>query len=117
VRFFLDHDVSTAVARSLRAAGHEAWSAENAALDQAVDDDLSVYAHDHKAILVTHDREFSRRRRQNVVGWHVLIRGHEWEAAALLGSHLDTIESLTNGHADVFFEISERGCELSFGWD
>jgi hypothetical protein len=37
----------------------------DAGLSEADDDTLTMYAHEHRAVLVTHDDEFSRRRRRN----------------------------------------------------
>jgi hypothetical protein len=39
-RFVCDHDVDAAVAMMLRKAGHEAWTAADAGLYRAGDDDL-----------------------------------------------------------------------------
>jgi predicted nuclease of predicted toxin-antitoxin system len=117
VRFFLDHDVSAAVRHALLARGHECWTAAEAGLDLVADDELTVYAHDKRAVLVTHDREFSQRRRRNVVGQHLELRCNEWEAAQLLVAHLHSVESLTQAHRDVFIAMSAKGCEQSFAWE
>jgi predicted nuclease of predicted toxin-antitoxin system len=84
VRFFLDNDVDVAVAHALRRAGHDCWTAANAGLETGSDDDLTVYAYDHRAVLVTHDKEFSTRRRVNVIGHHIWLRCLEWDAAGVL---------------------------------
>lgn len=47
--------------------GHDAWTAAQAGLNQEPDDTLTVYAYERDAVLLTHDREFSQRRRKNVV--------------------------------------------------
>ena len=44
LRFVCDHDVDTAVAAMLRRRGHDAWTASNAGLSTASDDELTVYA-------------------------------------------------------------------------
>jgi predicted nuclease of predicted toxin-antitoxin system len=116
LRFFLDQDVSVAVAKALRADGHECWTASEARLGGEADDALTVYASDRRAVLVTHDREFSQRRRRNVVGWPVYLRCYEWEASKLLLAHLNEIERVINRRPDVFMAISVSGCELSYGW-
>ena len=67
-RFVCDHDVDVAVAMMLRKAGHEAWTAADAGLYRAGDDDLTVYADNKDAVLISHDTEFSQRRRRNVIG-------------------------------------------------
>jgi predicted nuclease of predicted toxin-antitoxin system len=71
VRFVLDQDVDARVAAALRAQDHDAWTVGSAGLALAGDDALTVYACKHGAALLTHDIEFSARRRKNVVGQHV----------------------------------------------
>jgi hypothetical protein len=51
LRFVCDHDVDTAVAAMLRRRGHEAWTASNAGLSAASDDELTVYADNQSAAL------------------------------------------------------------------
>lgn len=68
-RFFLDHDVPASVAAMLRAEGHQCWTANEAGLaTESQDDNLTVYADEHRAVLVTLDREFSQRRLKNSIG-------------------------------------------------
>jgi predicted nuclease of predicted toxin-antitoxin system len=88
VRFFLDNDVPVSVAKMLRSRGHECWTAGEAGLADAQDDNLTVYATVHYAVLVTLDREFSQRRRKNPIGHHVWLHCPDPEAAAVLGAHL-----------------------------
>lgn len=102
--------------RRLRAAGHECWTAYDAGLSAAGDDDLTVYAHDQRAVLVTHDVEFSKRRRRNVIGWHVQMRCREWEAADLLIRHLDYVQEQTTRFQDIWIAISHEGAETAHGW-
>ena len=113
MRFFLDHDVDARVCGRLHAAGHEAWSAADAGLNEVSDDALTVYAQEHGAILVTHDREFSRRRRRNAVGWHVHMRCHESQAADLLLVHARDLEALVDARSDLFVAISTRGMNVA----
>jgi predicted nuclease of predicted toxin-antitoxin system len=54
-RFVCDHDVDVAVAMMLRKAGYEAWTAADAGLYRAGDDDLTVYADNKDAVLISHD--------------------------------------------------------------
>ncbi|MGH3793714.1 MAG: DUF5615 family PIN-like protein [Pseudonocardiaceae bacterium] len=44
----------------LRKAGHEAWTAADAGLYRAGDDDLTVYADNKNAVLISHDVNFSQ---------------------------------------------------------
>lgn len=48
-------------------------------LARAGDDALTVYACEHRAVLLTHDVEFSTRRRKHVIGHHVFLRCNEWD--------------------------------------
>jgi hypothetical protein len=88
VRFFLDHDVDSAVATMLRRKRHTVWAAGDAALSRTTDDVLSVYADTKRAVLVTHDVEFTARRRAEPIGQHVRLACREWEAADVLARHL-----------------------------
>jgi predicted nuclease of predicted toxin-antitoxin system len=84
VRFFLDNDIDAAVGVMLRREKHKAWAASQAGLADASDDEISVYAVEHHAAVVTHDQAFTERRRKNTYGQHVWVRSAEWEAAAVL---------------------------------
>jgi hypothetical protein len=92
--FFLDNDVDVAVRKALIEAGYTAWSAAQAAMSFDSDDALTVYAADRSAVLLTHDREFSTRRRANVVGRHVWLACDESEAVAVLFAYLDDLAPL-----------------------
>lgn len=73
------------------------------------DDDLTVYADGKHAVLLTHDREFSQRRRKNVVGQHVWLRCDEEEAPDVLARFLpELLPLLERGH-DVWIELSTYG--------
>lgn len=60
MRFLLDHDVDAAVGKMLRHRGHECWTAGSAGLATAQDDDLTVWATEHVAAVVSTDREFGQ---------------------------------------------------------
>jgi predicted nuclease of predicted toxin-antitoxin system len=117
MRFVLDQDVSADVGIMLRSQRHECWTAHDAGLSEVKDDELTVYASQKRAALLTHDREFSQRRRKRVVGWHVQLRCNEWEAAALLRLHLNFVVDMTQRYDDIFFAMSASGCETSFKWE
>jgi predicted nuclease of predicted toxin-antitoxin system len=86
----------------------------DAGLHRVKDDEVTVYAIDHDAVLITHDREFSQRRRRNVIGGHIQLRCNEWEAADLLASYLD--ELLPQLRRDVFISLSHGGYTVSHEW-
>lgn len=101
------------MAAQLRQLGHQAWTAHDAGLARASDDDLAVYAHERNAVLLTHDREFSRRRRTWTIGRHVYLRCAEWEAADLLANALPELLPILERKADVFITLSAAGYEVA----
>ncbi|HTY71348.1 MAG TPA: DUF5615 family PIN-like protein [Actinomycetes bacterium] len=106
MRFLLDQDVDVAVRRMLIATGHECWTAADAGLTVAADDDLTVYAQAQGAILVTHDAAFSRRRRANCIGHHLWLKCAEMDAAELLRVRLDEVVAQFVGRANVTARLS-----------
>lgn len=108
MRFLLDNDVDIAVCALLHRLGHECWSAAAAGLageDAAEDDDVTVYADEKGAVVITHDREFSLRRRRNTFGRHVWLRCLEPMAVEVLASHLDELVRLLEEMAVVVIEV------------
>jgi len=93
---------------------HEAWTAYDAGMSDASDDDLAIYAHDKKAVLITHDREFSQRRRRNIIGRHIWLNCHEVDAADLIAQLLPEIEPLLERRYDLYIAMSRSGFEVTF---
>lgn len=79
---------------------------------------MTVYTHDRDAVLVTHDKEFSQRRRRNVIGRHVYLRCNEWDGPEVIEQHLDTILDNLKRHSDIWVKLS-LGTEpdYSYDWD
>lgn len=102
MRFVLDEDVSAVVARMLKEQGHEAWTASQANLSAGGDDDLSAYAHDKRATVLTHDREFSNRRKRNPIGRHVRLACREPDGPAVLERFLDELVQRLEPFNDVY---------------
>jgi predicted nuclease of predicted toxin-antitoxin system len=95
--------------------GHEAWSAHDAGLADAEDDELTVYAVRHAAALVSLDAQFMQRRRKNAVGRHVRLRCPEPGAAALLRDSLkEVLEYLERDHVTV--TVSQDGVKADSDW-
>jgi len=118
LRFVCDHDVDARVAARLRKLGHDAWTAAQAGLSRARDDELTVYADDQRAVLISHDSEFSQRRRRSVVGRHIFLQCNEWDAADVLERHLDFMLSVLDRHEDVYVRVSpDSQPKLSFLWE
>jgi predicted nuclease of predicted toxin-antitoxin system len=117
VRFVLDHNVDSAVVAVLLREGHEAWTAGSAGLGSASDDELTAYADDQRAALLTHDVEFSRRRQLNVVGQHVWLRCTDLDAPALVARRLPEIVKLLEHHDHVWMRVSSETVSLAFRWE
>jgi hypothetical protein len=100
----------------LRAKRYTVITAAEAGLHQAADDDITVWADDLQAVLITLDREFSRRRRQNTVGRHVWLRCSEPEASDLLLEHLDKVVAIVCHRADVVVTVSRSGISQHSAW-
>jgi hypothetical protein len=92
------------------------WTADAAGLSEAQDDVLTVYGDDKRAVVITHDVEFSKRRRKNVIGQHLWLRCIEPEATALLRDHLDGVLTILANFDDVFIEVSKQGLQMSHKW-
>jgi predicted nuclease of predicted toxin-antitoxin system len=116
VRFLLDHDVDAAVGRMLRHRGHECWTAGSAGLARAKDDELTVWAAEHQAVVVSTDAEFSHRRMTNAIGRHVWLRCNDWEASEILADHLDNVLSLLEARRDITIRVSKDGLSDSSKW-
>jgi predicted nuclease of predicted toxin-antitoxin system len=118
VRFLLDHDVDAAVGKMLRQRKHQCWTAGAAGLATATDDDLTVWATEHLAAVVSTDREFGRRRMKNAIGHHVWLRCLDWEAADVLDIYISGVIELLEGRVDVTVRVSkDAGIDASSNWD
>jgi len=116
VRFLLDNDVDAAVGRMLRRRGHECLTASQVGLAVASDDALTVWASERRAVVVSTDREFSRRRMKNAIGHHVWLRCLDWEADSVLEAHLAEIVSRLEARSDLTIRISVDGLIDSSAW-
>jgi predicted nuclease of predicted toxin-antitoxin system len=120
VRFFLDNDVDATLAEQLREAGHEAWTSAQAGRGTATDDSQTIYAMDKQAVLVTHDREFTTRRKAMPHGHHVRLRCHQIDGAALMMAALPELLQVLQAGSTMVIEISpgrrsRPELRLSFG--
>lgn len=97
MRFVLDHDVDIGVCEFLRNAGHECWRAPDGL---TTDDDVSVYADDRNAVVVSHDREFAYRRQRRTFGQHVRLACRQPDAIDVLTARLGELVQLL-GQQDV----------------
>lgn len=89
----------------------------SAGLGEAADDDLTIYAQEHNAALITHDSEFSERRRKNVIGQHIYLKCKEWDAVNVLDNNLDEILVVLARRPDIWIRLSpDAEYKLSFKW-
>ena len=121
MRFLLDNDVDARVAEVLRAAGRECWTAAAAGLAGRVsadDDEVAVYAHDKGAVLITHDREFTRRRMRNTIGHHIRLNCEQPDSPAIVAAHLEKILESLKGIENVVLLVSESMVKVHPGrWE
>ncbi len=75
----------------LRHRGHECWTAGSAGLARAKDDELTVWAAEHQAVIISTDGEFGQRRMQSAIGRQVWLRCSDWEASEVLADHLNEV--------------------------
>jgi predicted nuclease of predicted toxin-antitoxin system len=104
------------VAHMLRRHGHEVFTAGEARLARASDDEITVWADRLGGVVVTMDREFSRRRRRSVIGWHVWLRCPDPDAAWVLQLHLDEVISLVASNQHVLVRVSQDDVRDYYRW-
>jgi len=112
LRFVLDNDVDARVQRVFTKAHHECWRAADAGHAKTMDDEVSVYADDHGAALVTHDREFTERRKRNTFGKHVRLTCPQPDACAVLAACMDELVAMLEQSGDVVIEVSSTQVKL-----
>jgi len=100
----------------LRRRGHECLTASQVGLAAASDDALTVWADKHDAAIISTDREFGRRRMNNAIGHHVWLRCPDWEADAVLQTHLDEVATLLETRSDLTVRVSKDGLTDSSAW-
>lgn len=121
MRFLLDNDVDSGVATVLRSHGHDVVTAYEiglAGVESAEDDELTVYATDRGRVVITHDREFTSRRKRNTIGLHVRIRVEQPDAPRVIDDRLDElIEALSWTESAVIEVFRTRVRHYPPRWD
>ncbi len=79
-----------------------AWRAQR-------DDELTVWAAGHQAVLVSTDAEFGQRRMRNEIGRHVWLRCSDWEASEVLAGQLAEVLTLFGARSDLTVRVSKQG--------
>lgn len=67
--------------------------------------------------MVTHDREFTERRKRNTIGQHVRLCGEHPDGPRFLETHLDEACEILSARADVVLEIRFSGVSAFSSWD
>ena len=117
MRFYLDNDVDHRCAGVLHQAGHEVFTTSEAGRSDADDDEQTVYATDRKAVLVTHDREFTERRKRNTIGQHVRLDCEQPDGPMLLARWLPDVVGLLERHVDVVIEVRPNSTPQFIKWE
>jgi hypothetical protein len=86
--------------------GHECWPSTAGLAASADNDTVAVYADDRAAVLITHDREFTRRRMKNTIGRHVRLDCEQPDARAVIDAHLDELVTELERAHDVVIVVS-----------
>lgn len=104
-RFYLDNDVDIECVGVLVSAGFKCWSASQAGTQSDQDDEQTVYATDKLAVLITHDRAFTDRRKKMPFGHHVRLCCHQLDAPELLRQSLPKIIAILQASPDMVLEV------------
>jgi predicted nuclease of predicted toxin-antitoxin system len=116
LRFLLDNDIDAAVGKMLRRERHECWTASAVGLAAATDDELTVWAAERGAALVSTDAEFGRRRMRNATGQHIWMKCLDWEASEVLAKHLPDVIARLGARPDLTIRVSPENVTDSSDW-
>lgn len=105
--FFLDNDVDVAVARVIRQANHHCITARDVAMTDANDEAISIWGHEHKAVVVTHDKAMIQLRKKNTYGLHIWLECHDIEASEVIAKQLPEIITALNGRDAVVLRVTK----------
>jgi predicted nuclease of predicted toxin-antitoxin system len=111
VRFFLDNDVDARCLGVLQSHGHTAWHTYQAGRSLASDQSQSSYALSKDAVLVTHDREFTRSR---WLGKTVWLRVEQPFGPDVLERHLNDFVPALEHNDDLLVEVRQTQISLHY---
>jgi predicted nuclease of predicted toxin-antitoxin system len=112
LRFVLDEDLDARIVRaieSVQSGSHQCWTVPNAGLNSANDDDVSVYAHDRKAVLISHDQALIHRRQISNFGLLIWLKCDEPDGVAIIKKHLPEIIRLLNRRQNMILKVTALG--------
>jgi predicted nuclease of predicted toxin-antitoxin system len=87
-------------------ARHQCWTVPKAGLSNANDDDIAIYAFNKNAALVSHDRDFAHRRRENSFGLHVYLKCPEYDAQDVIHARLDEMVALLDRRQNMIIRVT-----------
>ena len=116
MRFYLDNDVDHDCRAVIERHGHECWTTSDAGRYRADDDDQAFYAAERGAVMVTHDREFTERRKRNTIGQHIRLCVDHPDGPRFLDLFLEEACEILAARADVVIEIRFSGVTDFCSW-
>jgi hypothetical protein len=69
-----------------------------------------VYADNRRAVVITHDREFTRRRMKNTIGRHVRLDCEQPDGPQVIAAHLDELVAVLEEAHDLVVVVSASEC-------
>ena len=116
MRFYLDNDVDHRCRQVLQPE-HECWATSEAGRNDAPDDEQTVYAGDRGAVLITHDRSFTERRKRNTIGRHIPLVCDQPDGPAVLSRWLGEVVPILERHIDLVLELRPDGFDVTIRWE
>lgn len=116
MRFYLDHDVDARCRKVLTDLNHQCWTASDAGNAEAIDDEQTAYAHDKNAVLITHDKDFTARRKRNAYGWHVQLVCDQPDGPRLLQARVNDLLPIIGSFQHVTIVVKPNSIEFFADW-
>ena len=114
MRFYLDNDVDVACRAVLQDHGHDVWSTSDAGRGDSDDPSQHLYAYRRKAAIITHDREFTARAKEHIVGQHIRMCVEHPFAPEVLARHLNVLVPILEHHDDLVAELHQDSVLFTF---
>ena len=116
MRFLLDNCTSVEVRPAIVERGHECWTANEAGLADASDDDLLLYAIEKGAVLITHDVKFARRHSATTSGRMVHLGCDQMDAYDIVERWLQFVEGALEHTTDLHVRMNHVSYEVGANW-
>lgn len=112
MRFFLDNDVDAEVASFLTRRRHQCWRAGEAGLADANDELIAIYAEERRAVLISHDRAFAKKRMANTTGQSAWLHCQQVDGVEVLALHVVEVEAKLTVMPMLVLEVTRAGVKL-----